>query len=776
MYCSEFADSCGDEFQRLLDSLESSFCSTALTTLKRVNRNSRRPIDVIAAEYWDSGKTFNVLEYADIVSAQLAASSITYDQCRFALFCYEIYIILCIAQQFEADKPDPVEIKRALESLIASCSCTDLRFLERVLRMDCLPESSFLEYMRYDENTKDVFRCTRFRLTQAHGYPELPACKSEHAHIRCISFRDIERSMRDQQGVGYAWLPSVLHYSASLLVSALFVAVGVGWPIDSLALLAAFIAVFAVLHFAEPAIESVTGGFLKPRQLLRYDFLESGVPDDARVVIAVPTLIHSTAQIDDLVNNSDWNIRTAADTNVSLAILSDFPDSASQAMTAEQNVMLSYLVGAIDTLRASGFRVCLLHRERMQLYDGEWIGWERKRGKLIQLNRLALGQNSGLICLSGAVEDVLGVRYALCLDEDSRISRDCVQRLAGVLHHPSNAPEVRNGWVIKGYGLAAPRFLIRSQFLSRWRTPSAYFGPTGSEKDPPELQSNFTFDSTGNAQYPGKGMYSIPLFEAVMDSVAIEDATLLSHDTIEGTLLRTAYVGDCVISEGFATKRTSLLIQLHRWIRGDIQNLLIFCFRCRSGSKRIIPGFFIHLLVTQLRLAFFPILLATALSLVCFWPSPATLGAVAVIALAMLGFPALHAARRICTSALPATARLRWAATSGLSLCSATVLHVLGAWTTSWVTLDATVRAIFRSYTGRHLIEWRSSSITQSDSTGPLRVPGVLPATVSAAAVLAANINYATSLYGMALFASWLAYPFVIDRISTYTPWRQGEK
>ena len=123
---------------------------------------------------------------------------------------------------------------------------------------------------------------------------------------------------------------------------------------------------------------------------------------------------------------------------------------------------------------ADGDRFLLLHRRRIwNEGEGKWIGWERKRGKLHELNRLLRGATDTTFLPIGNHDPVMpgGVRYVITLDADTRLPRGAARRLVGKMAHPLNRPTLDpcSHQVIEGYAVLQPRV-----------TPSLPIGREGS--------------------------------------------------------------------------------------------------------------------------------------------------------------------------------------------------------------------------------------------------------------------------------------------------------
>ena len=103
----------------------------------------------------------------------------------------------------------------------------------------------------------------------------------------------------------------------------------------------------------------------------------------------------------------------------------------------------------------------LLHRRRRwNAGEGCWMGWERKRGKLAEFNRLLAGDPG--TSFAGHVGDpdfLRTTRFVITLDADTELPRGAARRLVATLAHPLNRAELEagTGRVTAGYTILQPR-------------------------------------------------------------------------------------------------------------------------------------------------------------------------------------------------------------------------------------------------------------------------------------------------------------------------------
>src|SRR5262249_30080477 len=227
-------------------------------------------------------------------------------------------------------------------------------------------------------------------------------------------------------------------------------------------------------------------------------------------------------------------------------------------------------------------RFLLFHRRRRwNPAEGVWMGWERKRGKLHELNRLLRGAGDTSFLGEGG-QLPSGLRYVITLDSDTPLPRGAAPQLIGTLAHPLNRPvfDPAVGRVVEGYAILQPRV---TPSLPTERAESffqrTFSGPAGVDPYASAVSDVYQ-DLFGEGSYTGKGIYEIDAFEAALRGRTPENA-LLSHDLFEGLFARAGLVSDIELFEEFPSSYEVSAARQHRWARGDWQ-LLPWILRSRT--------------------------------------------------------------------------------------------------------------------------------------------------------------------------------------------------
>src|SRR4029079_17473179 len=203
------------------------------------------------------------------------------------------------------------------------------------------------------------------------------------------------------------------------------------------------------------------------------------------------------------------------------------------------------------------------------------MGWERKRGKIEEFNRLLRGATDTSFVLTVGTASILSdVRYCITLDSDTRLPRDAARQLIGIITHPLNRPsfDPQLGRVTEGYGILQPRVSVTFTSAGGSLFARLYAGHTGVDPYTTAVSDTYQ-DVFREGIFTGKGLYDVDAFTAALENSVPENA-LLSHDLFEGLHARGALVTDVELVDEYPSSVLAHARRQHRWIRGDWQILL----------------------------------------------------------------------------------------------------------------------------------------------------------------------------------------------------------
>ncbi len=616
--------------------------------------------------------------------------------------------------------------------------------IERRLRQD--PAGA---YLRMDEATRDRYRATIERLAVRSGRSEeavaaeavalarsaaaRPDGRPERAHVGAYligsAVSEFERTvgapptLRMHLERGARRWAAPLYAAATSLLAVLLIAattaVALRWGarVEALALTAA-VAVPAWVA-AEAALRRLVTHLLPPTRLPKLE-LRAGVPPDARTLVAVPALFTSEAGIHDLFARIERHYLGHRDPRLAFVVLGDVPDAADRVVP-EDAALLDRAEAELAALRArhpEGRFLLLTRERRWNASEGVWMGWERKRGKLTELNRLIVhGVRGGFLFHGDRAEAFAGFPFVITLDADTVLPPGSAFRLIGTLAHPLNrasfdaANRLRHGFTILQPRIEAhPDDADRTRFarlFSHGRTVDLYA----------HAVSEPYMDLFGEGIYAGKGIYDVAAFERTVGDVPPENA-ILSHDLLEGGLGRAGLVSDVVVLESQPQHYLAHARRLHRWIRGDWQ-LLPWAGRRVPGPEGRVPNPLSHtarwvLRQNLVRSLHPPSLLA--LFVVGWTVAPGPAWAWTGLALALSAAPLLQVPRALVRLARPRrAARLPHAADRDLLRWAVDLAFLAHA---AWVAAAAVTTTLWRlRVSRRHLLRWTESSQDARDAS-----------------------------------------------------------
>jgi len=495
------------------------------------------------------------------------------------------------------------------------------------------------------------------------------------------------------------------------------------WPV----MFALLLALLPASQGGVDLINGIVSALLHAESLEKIDY-SKGIPDDARTLVVIPSLLLNEAQVRDLFEELEARYLSNQDPNLHFGLLTDLADSAARPFDEDKNLLVNFAVQSIDELNAKyarerGGKFVLLHRHRIfNAKQGVWMGWERKRGKLLDLNKFLLNQLDAFPIKAGPVEVLQGTKYVITLDSDTQLPRGTAARMVGTLAHPLNQAIIdpRSRIVTAGYGILQPRVGVSVSSASRSRLAALYSGETGFDIYTRAVSDVYQ-DLFGEGIFAGKGIYDVTVLHQVLDRRFPRNA-LLSHDLIEGAYVRAGLVTDIEIIDDYPSHYSAHTRRKHRWVRGDWQIAQWLFAKVPNEDNRLVWNPISTIsrwkIFDNLRRSLVePI---TFILLLCGWffltggPVYWTLATLVLLLLPTLVQLGFNLGRAILKLSFP-TARdgiqAFWASI-GLTLLNLIFLphHML-------LSLDAIIRSLNRKFvSGKHMLEWETAAQSESGS------------------------------------------------------------
>ncbi len=442
--------------------------------------------------------------------------------------------------------------------------------VEQILRAD--PAGA---YSRMDEATRARYRQQVCLLAKRRGMEERDAARKalalaragqgQERHIGWFLFRHPlgEKERRSSGAV----------YVAAILLPTLFLALLLGFLLESWALF--LLLLLPASDLMKNLVDFFAVRLVRPRPVPRME-LKDGIPNEGRTLCVIAGLLTGEKSGDSYSALLERYCLANRDSGKELrfGLLADLPDRAAP-LGEEQRGWVKRAKDAVSALNekyGGGFYL-FFRQPTFQKRDERYVGWERKRGAILELSRLLRGRTTSLRVLAGNGDELKGTRYVITLDSDTALNVGAARELVGAMLHPLNRPQIdrRRRIVTAGYGLLQPR--VGVELSAANRSPfSRIFAGQGGIDPYGGACSDVYHDLFDRGTYTGKGIFDVEAFSECLDG-RFPQGRILSHDLLEGAYLHAGLLEDVELTDGYPYKITSYFSRLHRWVRGDWQLL-----------------------------------------------------------------------------------------------------------------------------------------------------------------------------------------------------------
>ena len=430
-------------------------------------------------------------------------------------------------------------------------------------------------YSGMDEATRARYRRQVCLLARRYGLGEketaekalaMAQCaQGEERHIGWFLFRRPlgEREKRSSGAL----------YVALILLPTLSLALWLGFTLESWALF--LMLLLPASDLMKNLVDFFVARLIRPRPVLRME-LKGGIPAEGRTLCVIAGLLTGPDSGDSYAALLERYRLANRDCGGELlfGLLADLPDRGAP-MGEEQRKWVwraEEAVKAINEKYGGGFYL-FFRQPTFQSSDERYVGWERKRGALIELTRLLRGAPSGMKVLAGRTKALAGTRYVITLDSDTALNVGVARELVGAMLHPLNRPHIdaKRRVVTEGYGLLQPRVGVELSAANRSQFSRIFAGQGGIDPYGGAC-SDVYHDLFDRGTYTGKGIFDVDAFARCLDG-RFPQGRILSHDLLEGAYLHAGLLEDVELTDGYPYKVTSYFSRLHRWTRGDWQLL-----------------------------------------------------------------------------------------------------------------------------------------------------------------------------------------------------------
>jgi len=521
---------------------------------------------------------------------------------------------------------------------------------------------------------------------------------------------------------------------------------------------------------------------VKPSLLPRMDY-SAGIPAACRTMVVVPTMLSGGAGVDRLIETLEIHHLANRDEHLHFALLTDFRDAPTENLSGDAVLLQRARVGIelLNRKYAAHDRnlFFLLHRpRRWNPSENLWMGYERKRGKLMEFNALLRGGARGSFsAIVGATAILPEIKYVITLDTDTQLPREAARQLVGTMAHPLNRPvfDDARGIVREGYSILQPRVGVSLPGARRSWFVRLFAGDAGIDPYTREVSDVYQ-DVFREGSFIGKGIYDVDAFQRAMAGRFPEN-TILSHDLLEACHARSALVCDVEFYEEFPSRYNVDMDRRYRWIRGDWQITQWLLPRVPGSDARRIANPLSVLsqwkIFDNLRRSLIP--LALLVLLLGSWLLVPELGGLGLLlVVGIIALPGVLAA--LVNSlrkppGLPWTMHLREVAASGARHLGQIFITLAFLAYDAYISVDAIGKTLVRLLvTHKRLLEWQTSSdserTTRADLADFYATMWIAPGIALATGLFLVLRHPAQLVFALPLLLVWLAAPWIAWWIS----------
>ncbi len=437
------------------------------------------------------------------------------------------------------------------------------------------------------------------------------------------------------------------------------------------------------------------------------------IPQSEKTVIAVSILLTSSAVSETMYKHLKNICLSACRDNTGICILADLRNADAPVIPTD-NADINAVKIMTDRLNSNfGNKFTLAVRKRVySCTENEFTGYERKRGAIGELINYIHDGTDNFTLLHGNKENLKNAKYVMALDSDTNMPPGCINELVAIASHPLNRPVVSQllRKVISGYAIISPATETQISSASATYYSSVMAGCGGLPSYTGHMREKY-MELFGKSIFSGKGLIDVNAFYTIMKD-RLPEQKILSHDIIEGILLRTAFTGTTALTDSFPSNQTAYFKRLHRWIRGDVQNLR-FLFRQKKKTSFTSDSLGRYWIIDNVRRAVTPFLslLCLIISVFVNEPTATVTSAVAVLSAVM---PDLFSCFITLLSGGISILFRRYFSENdsyAVTCIKRAFAALISLPENALNSLDAIARALFRMIvTKKHLLEWTTAS------------------------------------------------------------------
>ncbi len=451
------------------------------------------------------------------------------------------------------------------------------------------------------------------------------------------------------------------------------------------------------------------------------------------------------------------------------AVVCNLPDSRKKSSHGDEKIIES-AIARIEALNAKyGTHFGIFVRERRYSHsERKYIGWERKRGAVLELCRFMRGEKTSISRSIADKKFLAEAKYLITLDSDTNLYAGAADELIGTMLHPMNKPKVEGGVVVSGHAIVQPHIATTLESAA-----SSFFATVTAGNGGIDSYAGASFDVYenvfGGGSFCGKGIIDVDVFLEVCGDF-FPNERILSHDLLEGNMAGAAIASDITLTDSTPKNAIAYYTRMHRWVRGDLQTLPYLFSKVKNAAGEPIENpmgaFAKYKIADNILGALCPFFsLAGAFFLGIF--APEYLSIALLFLFSYLLFPVIRA---LISLLIPSGARL-----ASRKFHARIMPHIMGSLAycyykicalphEAYIFADASVRTAYRFLVSKqNFLNWKTAAVADGEKNGISAYFKNMwfSFAVGAVALLVPNLPF--KLLGVL----WLSFPFLAFLLST---------
>ena len=421
-------------------------------------------------------------------------------------------------------------------------------------------------YKKMTDDSKTLYRKQLLKLAKKHHVDEYSYLEKIFDSNEHIGFKLFKHKNNTLKVFTYIFTVSILSILLSYFLAEFFIKPRI---------LGTIILMVPISQLLVQIINELLIKFVPTNVLPKIDY-SKGIPKESATMVVIPTIISTKEKIKEMFESLESYYLINKTDNLYFTLLGDVKASSKEVMPYDKE-LTEYGKEFAKKLNEKYKNDLFYFIYRKRLWnekEGEFLGYERKRGALLQFNKILLGEEideEKYFNINTLHGNSLNIKYVITLDTDTKLVLNSALNLVGAMAHPLNRP-VLNGnktKVVQGYGIMQPRVGVDIEATNK-SLYSQIFAGIGGFDTYSAVVPNVYQDTFGEGSFVGKGIYDLKIFNQVLSNT-FPDNVILSHDLIEGNYIRCGYVSDVELLDDFPSKFLVDVTRQHRWARGDTQ-------------------------------------------------------------------------------------------------------------------------------------------------------------------------------------------------------------